>query len=73
MTNTPRISTRDDGFTDVVANGTRFVIFPPRNGGWFVTAHNEEWASVPVGNFPSLGDAINRTLQPFDFPVRKAQ
>lgn len=64
------ISTRGDGFLDVVANGTRFVIFPaPPSGERFVTAHNDEWASVPVGNFPTLGAAIDRTLQAFAFPA----
>lgn len=63
------ITTRPTGYLDVVANGTRFVIHPEQPGGArFVSASNQDWASVPVGHFRSLGAAIDRTLQPFTFP-----
>jgi hypothetical protein len=68
MSSEGKITTRDDGFIDIRHDNHSFVIFPERNGKRFMTAHNDEWASVPVGDFATLGDAINRAMQPFRFP-----
>lgn len=62
------IRTLESGQVEIDLGHTRFVIQNRFEGRHFMTAHNADWASVPVGGFQTLGAAIDRALQPFTFP-----